>query len=83
MDFKKQFSRKELDEVETWFKERMDKMPESLELSKSTKIADFKKTLDFYLELSHLHAENPTYSGQIYHLFLMRDKIIELYPDLA
>lgn len=83
MEYKKQFSLEELAEVEGWLKARWERLPQSLRLNTGVNIPDLKLTLTHYFDVAHDLNDNPTYSGQIYHLFLIRKKLLELHPQLA
>lgn len=76
MEFKKKYSKEELEELCAWFASRMDKLPADMHLDKAIYVKDFPTTVRHYLEIVRLHGDNPTYSGQVYHLFLMRDNLL-------
>lgn len=72
MEYKKHFTDDELKALVEWFKQRMDRLPASLQLDKATLIKDLKHTVTLYFDVVHLHKDNPTYSGQIYLLFKIK-----------
>ena len=75
MQYKKQFSKAELKELLGWFEAQAEHLPHSLRLDKATYIEDLPKTVKLYFDVVRLHGDNPTYSGQIYHLFKIREKL--------
>lgn len=77
MEYRKIYSSQELNELIAWFKQRMDRLPASLQLDAATFIPDFPATVSTYLAIVDAHKENPTYGAQIYMLFRMREKLQE------
>lgn len=75
MEYKKLFTKEELKEIVEWFESHWDKLPESLYMDKATYLSDFKRTVRLYYDIAKEHSENPTYSGQIFQLFKMRDAV--------
>lgn len=75
MKYKRKYTKAEARELCEWFAARMDKLPEKMRLSEAALIKDLPTTVRHYLEIVRLHGDNPTYSGQVYQLFLMRDKL--------
>lgn len=79
--YKKLFSGEELREIYQWVKQHQDALPESLWLDDATYIPDLRTTAGHYLEIIELHRENPTYSGQIYQIFRIREKVEQLWAE--
>ena len=79
MEYKKTYTKEEVNEVITWFRQHQDMLPDTLQLNASTVYKDFKKTIELYFDIALAHHEKPCYGGQIYHLFQIREKLIELY----
>lgn len=79
MEYKKLYSKEEISEVIQWFKNHYEQLPESIYLDKAAYIPDLKRTVRLYCELVVENMNNPTYSGQIRHIFLMREAIEELW----
>ncbi|MGM9693956.1 MAG: DUF6965 family protein [Alloprevotella sp.] len=77
MEFKNQYSKQEIEEAETWFRERWDKLPQSLQADPATRILDLRRTLENLIHLAKELQNNPTYAGQIYLLFKIKDKLQE------
>lgn len=77
MNFKKQYTHEEIEEVVAWFEKHQAEVPQTLNLDKATHIPDFPSTLHTYIEIARTHCDNPTYSGQIYTLFRMRDAMLQ------
>ena len=78
MIFKKTYTPEELQELVDWMTQRLPTMPESLQLNKATYISNLKRTTKDYLDLVKLHANNPTYGGQLHHLFEIRQRLEEM-----
>lgn len=83
MQYKKHFTSDELKELLEWFDSNQDKLPETLNLDKATHIKDFKRTLKLYYDIAREHIDNPTYSGQIYHLFQMKEAVLKHWEQQA
>lgn len=81
MEFKKQYSDEEIEEIKKWFKDNEARLPQSLQLDSATYLPNFKKTLSYYIDIvDHLKTKE-TYAAQIHHLFKMRDAIENLWND--
>lgn len=78
MDYKSIFSKEELKELTDWFKERQDKLPETLQVDDATFVRDLRLTVEFYLRLVELYQDKSAFSGQLYLLERIRKKLIEL-----
>ena len=74
MDYKSIFSKEELKELTDWFKERKDKLPETLQVDDATFVKDLRQTVEYYLRLVELSHDNRTVSGQLYRLDRIRNK---------
>lgn len=83
MTFKKTYTAEELQELTNWITEHLPHMPESLQLNKATYIADLHRTARYYLDLVKLHQNNPTYGGQLHHLFEIRQRLEALAQENA
>ena len=78
MDYKSIFSKEELNELTDWFKERLDALPESLQVDDATFVRDLRQTVEYYLRLVELYHDKRTFSGQLYLLERIRKKLIDL-----
>ncbi len=81
MQYKKHFTTEELNEILEWFDTNRNKLPNSLKLDNATYIKDFKRTLQLYYDIAREHRDNPTYSGQIYHLFQMKEAVLKSWQE--
>lgn len=79
--FTKRFSDEDLESVKQWIRDNLDTMPKSLQLSPSTFIADLPTTASYYIDIIDLHKDNPTYAGQIYHAFQIRERVEQLRAE--
>ena len=76
MEYKKHFTQEELAALLAWFDKRMDELPPSLCVDHgSTYIKDLKSLVDLYGDIIKDHQDNPTYSGQIYLLYKIKDAL--------
>ena len=75
MDYKKIYSKEELDTLISWFKEHMDELPQSIYVDKATYVKDLRYTVNLYFDIAKDLREIPCYGGQIRHLFLIREAI--------
>lgn len=77
MEYKKHFEPEELAELKAWFTARLDRLPQGIHYAPGIEMPDLRRTVDVYLELCDLHADNATYAPQLHHLFRIRDRLIE------
>ena len=79
--YKKLYTPEELDEVCQWIKDNKHRMPATLRLNDATVFTDFRATIDYYVDIIALHRENPTYGGQIHHVFQVQQKLKEMWGE--
>lgn len=77
MEFKKQYTKEEVQELTSWMENHKDQFPLEFDLDKATHLNNLPQMVHFYNEVALLHVDNPTYSGQIYFLFRLRDALRE------
>lgn len=77
MNFKKNFSAEEIEELCSWLKDNIDKLPQSLQLDKSIYIKDLKSTIELFIPLAKERRESQCFNGQIFLLFKIREKVLE------
>ncbi len=77
--YKPQYSRQEVEEVVRWFEERMERLPESLQLNEATSTPDLRRTVGALLNVLRIHKEtlSVTFSGYMAHLELIRLRLQE------
>lgn len=74
--FKPEYSKSEIQELITWFEERMDRLPDELQISRAAYTSDLKATVDSLLELMRVRSMNVvTFCGYAAHLFLIRERL--------
>lgn len=73
--YAKHFNDSDLDDMLRWINENLDNLPESLRVDSGTYIPDLRTSVSHYLEIIPMHRENPTYSGQIYLMFRIRERV--------
>lgn len=74
--FKPQYTQADIDEIKAWYERHADQLPTEFVLNDSTRYLNLPSTLKTYFEIWDIHHDNPTFSGQIYQLFLIREKLI-------
>ncbi len=84
MEFKKQYTEKELNDLAQWFKSNLELLPASFKLDEATSYPDLHFTAGIIIEQATLLSKNATYSGLAHQYFLIRDKLIEsgVIPNL-
>lgn len=75
MEYKKVYTRAELDELIAWFTERAERLPASCDLLPGVHVADMQQFLLAERAMIELHHDNPTYGGTFWLLFRLRDKL--------
>lgn len=75
--YKPNFNHDEIEEVLTWFRERLDQIPhEPFRINKSTTTQDLHFTVERYLLTVGKYEETPPqFSGYVAHLLLIRRKL--------
>lgn len=73
--FKPEYSKQEIKELIVWFEERMDKLPDELQINKSTRTSDLKSTVDSIMKVLRVREMTVTFCGYAAHLFLIRERL--------
>lgn len=73
--FKRCYTPSDLKEIRDWFEAHAAELPETLQLDKATRYNHLPVTVKTYLEIARLYGDNPTFSGQLHQLFLIREKL--------
>ena len=74
--FKAKYTQADIDELKTWFDRHADQLPTEFVLNESTRYLNLPTAIKSFFEIWNIHHDNPTFSGQIYQLFLIRQKLI-------
>ena len=77
MEYKKLYSEAEVQGLKEWFEQRLDTLPASLQLDAATFIPDLHRAVKQLLEIAMLQRGTPAFSGQIFQLFKIREKLEE------
>lgn len=77
MDYKEKYTKQEVEELASWFKEHERELPQSLRIDKATFTSDLQKTVRILLEQSLMYADNPTFYGTIRMLLSIKNKLEE------
>lgn len=75
MEYKTHYDKAELDELKTWFETHRDALPTSFDDGATLVIPDLHHTIDIAIDQLKKPNYNISFSGQLYHLFLLRDKL--------
>lgn len=82
MEYKKKFTVAEMRALADWYQRHAAELPETLQLDAATFYTDLRFTLDGFFKVYGLHGEKPSFSGEIYQLFLIKKRLVELgMPD--
>lgn len=79
--FKPSYTSEEIAELTTWFEERMDKLPKTLQLIDCLSTRDLPRTVRSYIRLLQAPRQNVAFSGYVAQLFLIREALKRDYPD--
>lgn len=71
------YTKAELADLVAWFKERLDTLPQDLTIAPGVTTKELPAVVVRYFDIIDLHKENPTYTGQIGHLFKIREVLIQ------
>lgn len=77
MDYKQIYTLEEIESLVAWFEERKSQLPQTLSFLPGISTQDLPTLVDKYITLARHHAQNATYGGQIYHLFCIREALIQ------
>lgn len=78
MEYKTHYDKAELDELKLWFETHRDALPESFSDGKMLTIPDLHHTVNVAIDQLKHPNMSISFSGQLYHLFLLRDKLKDL-----
>lgn len=73
--FQKTYDKATIGELVAWFRARLDRLPESLDLMGCMHITHLRATVERYIDLVEKHHDAPVYGGQVLHLFRIREKL--------
>ncbi len=79
--YKRIYDPADIAEVRAWFAAHEGKLPAELQLDDATRFTRLPDTVTSLLEVARLHEGNPTFSGQLHQLFLIRERLLELGID--
>ena len=74
--FRTKCARAGVGEIKIWFDRHADQLPKEFVLNESTRYLNLPTAIKSFFEIWNIHHDNPTFSGQIYQLFLIRQKLI-------
>ncbi len=79
VEYKKLYSEEEIRDLLQWFKERYDRLPESIALDEATRVVGMPDSARSLCEMVETNWENPTFGASIRHVFWLRERLIEDY----
>lgn len=77
MEYKKLYDPGEVAELLAWFRQRLDRLPESIRIEQGLYVPDLRRTVPLLIEFAEVCSENPTYSAQLRRFFEIRERLIE------
>jgi len=77
MEYKTSYSKDELNDLISWFEMHLDKLPKSFKMNDFTLFPNLPKTVKNIILFLKLGKNDPTFSGQIYNWFVLREKLTE------
>ena len=75
--FQKTYDKATIGELVAWFRPRLDRLPESLDLMGCMHITNLRDNVESYIVFFEKHHDAPVYGGQVLHLFRIREKLEE------
>ena len=78
MEKKKTHTNEEILELNAWFESVAEKLPETMQIDKSTYTPNLKRTVDILLEQIHIFHKNSKMQGAILILKKIKNKIEEM-----
>ncbi len=76
--YKRIYTPDESKEIRQWYDRHTAELPQTLELNAATRYNNLPKTVATYFEIYSMHGDNPTFSGQMHQLYLIRQRLEEL-----
>lgn len=73
MDLPELYTPEEINGILAWAQEALPTLPDELEIAPGMCTHNLKQVVTYYIDIVNLHRENPTYTGQIGHLFRIRE----------
>lgn len=80
--FKPSFTNEEVAEIIAWFEERMDRLPESLQMLNCMSAPNLKRTVASYIALLREQRRTVVFAGYVSQLFLIREALRRDHPEL-
>lgn len=77
MEYKRQYTQAELQELKEWYVSHQDKLPETFQKDDATFYADLKETVVTIIDLLDTNGENVTFSGLLHQFFELHDRLVE------
>lgn len=77
MEYKKQFTREEINELAGWYRKHWQELPETLQLDDATRFLQLRQTIQSIFSVYDLHSEHKAFSGHIYQLWKIQRALQE------
>lgn len=78
MEYKTHYNQAELEELKSWFETHRNALPKSFSDGATLSIPDLHHTINVAIDQLKNPNMSISFSGQLYHLFLLRDKLKDL-----
>lgn len=76
MDFKPHYSVDEMASLAAWYEKHRGDLPATLQTAAAVQYTNLPATVRTLLEIYDLHAADPAFAGQIYHLWQIKDALV-------
>lgn len=78
MEYKKKYTVREMQELAGWFQRHAAELPDTLQLDDAAFYSDLRFTVEGFFSVYEQHGEKPSFSGEIYQLFRIKERLVEL-----
>lgn len=81
MEKKSIHSQDDIKEIAEWFAARRDRLPQTLQLNKATRLPDLPHTVNLLLDLANAQRGNATFDNEVNLLFEIRNRLLALEAE--
>lgn len=81
MEKKSVHSPESIKEITEWFAAQHDRLPQTLQLNKATRLPNLPHTVDLLLDLARAQRGNATFDNEVNLLFEIRDRLMALEAE--
>lgn len=83
MEYKKIYSPEELKELAEWFKQNLDKFPDTISINSGTHVKNVRHTASIFQEIAAKVGHKKMYGGHMRQFFTLREQIIKQWEQEA